>query len=372
MSGLRPAPPAGREDATRGPLRLAFVGTGWIGRHRLQAIARSGLASVEAICDPDAGARAAAQAIAPRAELLDDLDDLFRGQAFARGLDGVVIATPSALHAPQALRALEHGLAVYCQKPLARTADEARAVVDAARQANRLLGLDLCYRQTRAMQAIAALIRSGELGRVHAVDLTFHNSYGPDKPWFYEAALSGGGCLIDLGVHLLDLALWVLDFPPVCSVQSHLLAAGRTYRGAPEVEDYAIAQVELSGGVLVRLACSWNLPLGRDCQIACAFHGDRGGALFHNVNGSFYDFRAERYVGRACELLVEPPDDWGGRGALAWTRALVRSTDFDVAAEHYVALSTLIDAAYGRAADRRPAPQRAATNKGGLAACGSS
>jgi predicted dehydrogenase len=48
---------------------------------------------------------------------------------------------------------------------------------------------------------------------VFAVDLVFHNAYGPDKPWFYDPELSGGGCVMDLGVHLVDLALWSLDFP---------------------------------------------------------------------------------------------------------------------------------------------------------------
>jgi predicted dehydrogenase len=63
-------------------------------------------------------------------------------------------------------------------------------------------------------------MRSGELGRVFAVDLVFHNAYGPDKPWFYDPELAGGGCVMDLGVHLVDLALWSLDFPGVTAVTS--------------------------------------------------------------------------------------------------------------------------------------------------------
>ena len=103
----------------------------------------------------------------------------------------VVIATPSALHAEQSIRALDAGAAVFCQKPLGRDAAEAASVVAAARAADRLLSVDFSYRFTRGMEAIAGLIRGGELGHVFAVDLVFHNAYGPGKPWFYDRAQSG-------------------------------------------------------------------------------------------------------------------------------------------------------------------------------------
>src|SRR5690606_9981181 len=117
-------------------------------------------------------------------------------------------------------------LAVFCQKPLGRTAAEAAAAVAAARQADRLLAVDLSYRFTQGMQRIREQVRAGALGRVFAADLVFHNAYGPDKPWFYDPRLAGGGCVMDLGVHLVDLALWLLDFPDVERVESTLLAGG--------------------------------------------------------------------------------------------------------------------------------------------------
>ncbi|MFY0581591.1 Gfo/Idh/MocA family protein [Cystobacter fuscus] len=117
------------------------------------------------------------------------------------GLDGVVIATPSAFHAEQSVRALERGVAVFCQKPLGRTQEEVRRVVDAARAADRLLGVDLSYRFTTGMRRLRECIQSGALGDIHAVNLVFHNAYGPDKAWFYDPRLSGGGCVMDLGIH---------------------------------------------------------------------------------------------------------------------------------------------------------------------------
>src|SRR5581483_11998218 len=96
----------------------------------------------------------------------------------------------------------------------------------AARKADRLLGVDLSYRFISQAKAIRDLVRQGELGEVFAAELMFHNAYGPDKDWFYERALSGGGCVIDLGIHLIDLALWNLNFPKVTNVASRLFAQG--------------------------------------------------------------------------------------------------------------------------------------------------
>jgi predicted dehydrogenase len=188
--------------------RLGFLGTGWIGRHRMAAILETGLVDVAAVADPSPEMAAEALKLAPGAAHVDGLDALLDA-----GLDGVVIATPSALHAEQSITALERGAAVFCQKPLGRSAAEVRAVVDAARAADRLLAVDLSYRFTAGMAEIRPLLQGGELGRLYACDLVFHNAYGPDKPWFYDPVLSGGGCVMDLGVHLVDLALWALDFP---------------------------------------------------------------------------------------------------------------------------------------------------------------
>jgi predicted dehydrogenase len=265
------------------------------------------------------------------------------------GVDGVVIATPSAMHAQQSIQALERGVAVFCQKPLGRDAVEARAVVDAARRANRLLDVDLSYRFTEGMQRIREIVQSGELGRIFAVDLVFHNAYGPDKPWFYDRALSGGGCVMDLGVHLVDLALWTLDYPVVTNVSGRLFAGGEPLGSRPDqVEDYALATIGLDTGTAVQLACSWRLQAGCDAMISAAFYGTEGGAALRNVNGSFYDFVAERYRGTARENLSNPPDEWGGRAAVDWARRLASGQRFDPAAERLVDVAGVLDRIYGR------------------------
>jgi predicted dehydrogenase len=338
-------PLAAAETAARRP-RIGFLGLGWIGLSRMRDLVGAGVIEPVAIADPAADQLAAAAELAPRAETGTTLDDLL-----AHELDGLVIATPSALHAEQALRALAAGVAVFCQKPLGRSAGETAAVVEAARRADRLLGLDLSYRRTRAMAAVRDLVAGGALGKVFAADLVFHNAYGPDKPWFYDPRRSGGGCLIDLGVHLVDLALWALDFPRIERVDAALFAGGERLRpGRAAVEDYAAATLELAGGVVVRIACSWRLNAGADAQVEATFYGVSGGARMRNVGGSFYDFRAERLTGTACETIVEPPDAWGGRTVTDWGSRLARDRRFDPQANTYVRVAEALDAIYGRAA----------------------
>jgi predicted dehydrogenase len=342
MSGTPAArPPAEARGARH---RVAFLGVGWIGRHRLEAIVRTGAVEVAGIADPCPETVAEAGRLAPGAKLASTLDGLLDLEP-----DGVVIATPSALHAAQSIRALERGAAVFCQKPLGRTAAEARAVVDAARTADRLLAVDLSYRFTDGMRRVRELIRSGELGRVYAADLVFHNAYGPDKPWFYDPALSGGGCVMDLGVHLVDLALWTLDFPGVAGVSASLLAGGEPLGQLPDrVEDYAVAALELETGAVARIACSWRLPAGCDAIISAAFYGTKGGAAFRNLDGSFFDFSAERFRGTARETLSLPPDDWGGRAAADWAARLAAGERFDPAAERLLDAAWVLDRIYGR------------------------
>ena len=323
--------------------RLGFLGVGWIGRNRLEAIARSGVAEIAAIADASHEAVAQAATVAPQALRASALEELLE-----IGLDGLVIATPSALHAEQAIAALQSGIAVFCQKPLARNAVETKHVVAAACAADRLLGVDLSYRFITGMQYIADLVRNGDLGEVFAVNTIFHNAYGPHKAWFYDSRLAGGGCVMDLGIHLVDLVLWALDFPPVGEVASRLFAQGRPLgERADAVEDYATALLTLGNGAAVQLACSWRLPAGCDAVIALEFYGARGGAALRNVNGSFYDFVAERFQGTERETLSAQPQEWGGRAAVDWARRLATGEQFDPQAWRLIEVAAALDAIYG-------------------------
>jgi hypothetical protein len=102
----------------------------------------------------------------------------------------------------------------------------------------------------------------------------------------------------------------------------------------------------------VQLACSWNLHAGVDAVIGAAFYGTRGGAALRNVGGSFYDFTAERFSGTRRETLSAPPDEWGGRAAVAWATALAAGARFDPSAERLVDVAAALDGIYGRAPAR--------------------
>lgn len=145
-----------RRDAAQP--RLGFLGLGWIGQHRLAAASNSGCVEIAAIADTNVAAIQSATQWAPTATVCDSFEMLLE-----QDLDGLVIATPSALHAEQAHRGLERGLAVFCQKPLARTAEETRRIVQQARSADRLLGVDFSYRDVAGVSQMRDLAQGGEL-----------------------------------------------------------------------------------------------------------------------------------------------------------------------------------------------------------------
>ena len=324
--------------------KLGFLGVGWIGRSRLEAMARSGLADIAVIADPSHDAVAAVSAEHSDVQVARSLDELLESQPA-----GVVIATPSAMHVDQVTRALAAGSAVFCQKPLGLTATDARAAVAAAHDADLLLGVDMSYMHLAATAAVQQLLDSGELGEVFDMELVFHNAYGPDKAWFYDYELSGGGCLIDLGTHLIDLALRFGGADGATLTSARRLQSGREVdRGEKGVEDFAAVELQLPGGAVARVACSWNLHAGRDAVISIELHGTRGGAAIRNVGGSFYDFEAVRFQRTSETLLAAPPDDWSGRAGVEWLRQLAGGSGYDAAVDRVVTVAELIDEAYGR------------------------
>lgn len=327
-------------------LNLGFIGVGWIGRSRMEVLLQNNQIQAKAISEPNKENAEKAQELAGQTKLYEDPEKLIENP----DIDGVVIATPSALHAQQSIRALQAGKAVFCQKPLGRTADEVREIVGEARKADKLLAVDFSYRYTRAFQAVHQIIKNGEIGSVFAVDLVFHNAYGPDKDWFFDFKKSGGGCVMDLGIHLVDLALWSLDFPEVHSVTSSLYSKGEILEPkVSQVEDYASVSMSTAGGTQINLQCSWHLSAGQDAVIEAKFYGTHGGAAFSNINGSFYDFKAERFSGTHRETLEVPPDDWGGRAGVLWAEELLENKGHNEgAAQEIIKTTEVIDRIYGR------------------------
>jgi predicted dehydrogenase len=200
----------------------------------------------------------------------------------APGVDGVVICTPNALHVPQARAALLAGKHVLVQKPLALSAAAAQAVVSLAQAQERLLFVDYTYRYLPTVRALVDLLPI--VGRARRLAARFHNIYGPGKAWFFDPALSGGGALIDLGVHLIDLALSL--FSPV---SASLTGVELSYDQGHPVEDAARLELRLDD-LPFELEVSWNAPR-QLTEIAFHVDGDSGRARWENVDGSFFHFR---------------------------------------------------------------------------------
>jgi len=325
--------------------RVGFIGVGWIGRNRMDAVIESKLIEPYAIADSELNLLHKAAESASGAELYTDMDDLLDSNP-----DAVVIATPSALHAEQTIKALNKGAAVFCQKPLGRNSDEVVSVISAAKQNNKLLGVDFSYRFVSGVQKMRELIMNEAIGKIYAVNLVFHNAYGPDKEWFYNPKLSGGGCIIDLGIHLIDLALWITGFPKIVNVTSKLFSQGKPFYPDDEdkVEDYAIARIDLENDASLNLSCSWKLSAGYDAIIEASFYGTKGGLSMKNINGSFYHFITEHYNWTAREVIAEPPENWGTGAILNWTKKLTLNSGYDKEIEEVIKVTEVIDLIYNR------------------------
>lgn len=259
-------------------VHLGVAGLGWLGESLIKDAVRS----------PDFRVVAVQDVVADRA---DDIASRYAvawsGQSFEDLLsrsevEALLISTPNHLHAEQAQQALRAGKHVLVQKPLALASADARLTLQVAGETDRLLFVDYTYRFLETMRPLREVS-----GGVRSIRAAFHNIYGPgaDKPWFFNPATSGGGALIDLGVHLIDLALWLARPTAV------VLEAARLSREAP-VEHAADLRLRLDD-IPFDLAVSWNAELPAT-QIFLELDTAAGTLCWENVDGSFFHFRAVR------------------------------------------------------------------------------
>jgi predicted dehydrogenase len=261
--------------------RLGVAGLGWLGESLIKDAVRMPEFEVVAVQDvvPErARAIAAEYHVAWCGEAYADLLDV-------PALDAVLICTPNHLHAAQAQLALGRGKHVLVQKPLALSVADARATISAATDAARLLFVDYTYRFLATMTALREALGSGQ--HVRAMRAVFHNIYGPgqEKRWFFDPATSGGGALIDLGVHLIDLGLWLAQ-PSTVMLDSADLS------DADSVERSAVLHMRLDT-VPFQVAVSWNAPRPQT-EISLEVDTEGGVLRWENVAGSFFHFRTLR------------------------------------------------------------------------------
>jgi predicted dehydrogenase len=232
-------------------VRIAVVGTGAIAQlTHIPVLSKLRGASLVALCDNDA---AKARALADRFEVPDVFTD-FEELLESDELDAVVIATPNHLHEPHVLAALRAKLHVLCERPLSLSSRGIERCIAAAGKADRKLVVGNNHRFRADAQALDQFLRNAELGQLTSIRAgALHVKRAADG-WRNRRAESGGGAFQEFGFPLLDLALWLADFPE----PERVSVAARRPRGAGAVEDSMQVFIECAGGVSLAFDVSWS------------------------------------------------------------------------------------------------------------------
>jgi predicted dehydrogenase len=350
-------------------LRVGVIGLGWAGQRHLEAYDALAGAKVVALAGLEEPAREklarryAIERQVARWEDLVELDDL----------DAVSVAVPTYLHAPIAIAALQRGLHVLSEKPIARNGDEADAMVAAARAANRVLDVAFNHRQRGDIQELKAAIDAGRLGRPYYSKAWWLRRTGIPTmgSWFTQSDLAGGGPLVDIGIHVLDYALFLLGNPEVRAVSAStydLLATagfgsspdanktGATDAKAFDVEDLASVFMRLADGGTLLVEASWAAHRRAGDEFGVTLYGTEGGAeliVDHLAPvGSLRIFGDDDGTPVATRVTAKP-----GRGHFAVIEQFadkIRSGEWrDHDGSAAAGLARVVDACYRSAAEQR-------------------
>jgi predicted dehydrogenase len=265
-------------------VRVGVIGAGAIGPAHLKGYQQVKSAEVAAVCDVDAGrARAAAEQFGAK-HVFTDYRKLLAGDV----VDAVSVCTPNNTHLPITIAALKAGKHVLCEKPIAMNAREARRMVEAAKQARRVLMTAQSMRYSGNARFLKQMAESGRFGDIYYAKGIMFRRTGIPRGWFQDKKQSGGGPVVDLGVHLLDLMWWIMGMPKPASVfaatYDHLGRAGQgmggwgvNYRpGKFSVEDLGVALVRFADGRGAGVEVSWASHTAD--MFLLRFLGTKGGA----------------------------------------------------------------------------------------------
>ncbi len=341
------------------PINVGVVGLGWAGETHIKAYRQVPGVRVVAVADP-------------RPELLARIAETYEiPHAYADytsvvardDLDAISVCTPNFLHAPVAVAALESGKHVLCEKPLAHTYAAAQEIVTAAERAGRVLEMAFNHRRRGDVRVLRSLIEDGALGRVYYAKAYWVRRQGIPGigRWFTVRETSGGGPLIDLGVHVLDMALHLMGEPEAVTVSGATYAefgprgqgmrdrADAVGTGGYDVEDLAVAFVRLAGGGTLHLEASWAMHRPKGDLFGVTLYGTDGGATLDIVNYAQEDTLRvfTEVAGVAAVLAPEPLVSTGHAGVAREFVDAIRGGDWAAhtgrAALHR---SAIIEAAY--------------------------
>ncbi|MCC3374850.1 Gfo/Idh/MocA family protein [Cohnella sp. REN36] len=311
--------------ASTNKIRIGLIGAGNIGNVHLQEFGKlAGECEIVAITDaylPLAEQRAqqyGIETVSPSPEAL----------IARRDVDAVIVAVPNQSHAPLTISALENGKHVLVEKPMGLDAAAAKDIVRAQRRYGKTVMVAHQMRWEWLPLHVKAQIERGELGRIYTAKTGWYRRKGIPGwgTWFTRHDQAGGGPLIDIGVHMLDLAFFLMGEPKPVSVYGSTYAEfgprrkgigtwGKPdWNGVYDVEDLATAIIKMEDGSSLTLEVSWAVHMNTDSSPFVHLMGSEGGAFLRGGDGKFL---TERFDQTVDVPLATPEDDEGGRVRLS-------------------------------------------------------
>ncbi len=204
-------------------------------------------------------------------------------------IEAVVIATPTSTHKEVSIAGLKAKKDILVEKPLARTFAEAKPIVDAAKKNKKkiMVGMNLRFRPDAML--LRSILNSGEIGEPFYIKCSWIRRQSSAQKWFTIKEESGGGVIIDLGISLLDLSLWILDYPPVDSVTTQCF-----YQNTKNVEDTSLSFLRCKNSSVINIETSWSLQVEKDI-FNLIVYGTKGSAsmnpfrIYKKIDEQFID-----------------------------------------------------------------------------------
>lgn len=239
-------------------------------------------------------------------------------------IDAVVIAVPNKYHAPLAIAAMKHGKHVLLEKPMAIDVQDAKEIVRVQRETGTVVMIPHQMRWESLSLQVKELVEQGILGRIYNAKTGWYRRKGIPGwgTWFTQKEESGGGPLIDIGVHVLDLALHLMGNPKPVSVYGSAYAEfgprqkgigtwGKpNFDGIFNVEDIATALIKMEDGSTLSLEVSWAVHMDTSSSLFIDLMGEEAGISIRGKKGMLLFEEADRAIGQE---MILPVEDAGAR-----------------------------------------------------------
>jgi predicted dehydrogenase len=331
-------------------LRVGVIGLG-IGRSHLRGYREHPAAEIIAAADLDPLRREEARTQYGVPLLFATADEMLA----SADLDVVSICVPNVLHRPITLAAFEAGCHVLCEKPMAMNAAEGEEMIAAAERYGRRLMINFSFRFNAQAVALKKRVEAGLLGQVYFGRSIWHRRRGVPGfgGWFGQKQLSGGGPLIDLGVHRLDLALWLMGYPEpewvLANTWNELTRPVAEREGKPfDVEDFATAMIRFRDGSMLELEASWAANVKENELMETRLFGTHGGLIHRNRNEG-YEFEAEMFFereGSQFDMQLHEPAPKPKSSMWHFIEAISSDLPHPVPGEEGLTVQRLLDAIY--------------------------